>query len=112
MKYFPCDFRFLDPYFPPKNDPKMYKYKNELYYLPFEATISIRGMKNWFWDTKYLKDELLDVSFIIGKYKYLTEQKNVLVVNLAPNIYGKQEQTDMDRLMEASKELGIGKHAL
>lgn len=109
MKYFPCDFRLLDPYFPQKEDPKIYKFRGNKYYLPFEATICIRDMKNWFWDTKYTQDRLLDVDFIVDKYNTLISQNNVLVVNVAPNTVGIQEQSDIDRLMEASKILGIAR---
>lgn len=41
MRYFPSDFRLLDPMFPPKDDPKLYTHEGERYYLPFEATICI-----------------------------------------------------------------------
>ena len=109
MKYFPSDFRLLDPHFTKKDDPKIYTHNNQNFYLPFEATICIRDMKNWFWDPKYTNDRLLDVDFIVDKYNHLINQDNCLIVNVAPNIYGKQEQSDIDRLMEASKILGINR---
>lgn len=109
IKYFPSDFRLDDPNSTILPDPKLYEHNGEMYYMPFEATICIRNMKNWFWDPKYTEDKLLDVDFIINSYKNTTENDNVLVVNVAPNIYGKQEQSDIDRLMEASKVLGINR---
>ena len=109
IKYFPSDFRLWDPHFTKKgdNDPKLYSYKDNLYYMPFEATICIRNMRNWFWDTKYLEDKLLDVDFIVDKYNHLVSQNNNLIVNVAPNIYGRQEDSDIERIAEASKILGI-----
>lgn len=107
MRYFPSDFRLLDPMFPPKNDPKIYTHKFKKYYLPFEATICIRDMKNWFWDPKYTSDPLVETSFIVDKYRQLIGQQNVMVINVAPNIFGKQEDEDIKRLLEAAKVLGI-----
>ena len=78
-----------------------------MYYLPFEATICIRNMKNWFWDPKYTSEKLIEAEFIAEHYRKLIAQNNVLVVNVAPNTDGKQEQSDIDRLMEASEILGI-----
>lgn len=107
MKYFPSDFRLQDPHFTKANDPKLYLHNKKIYYLPFEATICIRAMKNWFWDSKYLDDELLSVKFITDKYKHLIEQSNSLVINVAPNINGLQESSDIDRLLEVADKLGI-----
>ena len=56
MRYFPSDFRLWDPHFTGKNDPKIYSHDGKDYYLPFEATICIRNMANWFWDDDYTKD--------------------------------------------------------
>ncbi|MEG2396121.1 MAG: alpha-L-fucosidase [Oscillospiraceae bacterium] len=112
IRYFPSDFRLWDPHFTGKDDPKIYMYNKKQYYLPFEATICIRNMTNWFWDPKYTDEKLVDTKFIVDKYNHLINQKNLLVVNVAPNIYGKQEQTDIDRLLDVAKELKIGKFAL
>lgn len=107
IRYFPSDFRLWDPHFTGKNDPKIYMHDGKRYYLPFEATICIRNMTNWFWDPKYTRDKLVSVNFLVKKYKLLTEQNNLLVVNIAPNTDGKQEPEDIKRLLEASKILGI-----
>lgn len=107
MKYFPSDFRLLDPHMTPVNDPKIYTHNDKKYYLPFEATICIRNMSNWFWDPKYTTDNLLSKEFIIEKYNHLIGQQNCLIVNVAPNIIGKQEETDIERLREVAKELGL-----
>lgn len=111
IRYFPSDFRLWDPHFPSENDPKLYKHKGELYYLPFEATICIRNMNNWFWDPKYSSDPLVSAKFIADKYNQLTSQNNVLVVNVAPDINGKQDTDDVKRLLEAADILGIRKYA-
>lgn len=105
MRYFPSDFRLLDPFFTKKDDPKIYRHGFKKYYLPFEATICVRDMKNWFWDPAYTSDKLVGADFICEKYMHLTSQDNVLVVNVAPNIYGKQEPEDIECLMEAWKKI-------
>lgn len=105
MRYFPSDFRLLDPFFTKKDDPKIYRHGFKKYYLPFEATICVRDMKNWFWDPAYTSDKLVGADFICEKYMHLTSQDNVLVVNVAPNIYGKQEPEDIECLMEAWEKI-------
>lgn len=112
IRYFPSDFRLWDPHFPQNDDPKLYKHKGELYYLPFEATIRIRNMNYWFWDTKYREDPLVSARFIADKYAQLTAQNNVLVVNVAPDIRGKQDEDDVNRLLEAADLLGIRKELI
>lgn len=77
--------------------------------MPFEATICLRNMRNWFWDTKYTKDRLVSTDFVVDKYNLLVGSQNTLVVNVAPNIYGKQEQKDVNRLMEIADKLGISR---
>lgn len=111
IRYFPSDFRLWDPHFTSENDAKLYMHKGEQYYLPFEATICIRNMTNWFWDPKYTSDPLVSAEFIAEKYNHLVGQSNALVVNVAPNTDGKQEQADIVRLLEAAKLLSIGKYS-
>lgn len=108
IRFFPTDFRLWDPYFTRQDDPKLFCFKGEQYYLPFEATICIRNMKNWFWDPKYEQDVLVEKDFIVDKYNLLINAQNNLVVNVAPDINGKQVQADIDRLLEVAKALKIG----
>ena len=109
MKYFPSDFRLFDPYFTKegKADPKLYTHNGQSYYLPFEATICIRNMTNWFWDPQYTSDPTVTPRFIADKYNHLTEQNNNLVVNCAPNINGVLEEYDRQTLLEAGRMIGI-----
>lgn len=109
IRYFPSDFRLWDPNFTREDDPKLYSHDRKLYYLPFEATICIRNMSNWFWDKDYTKDKLIEADFIVDKYNLLTKHDNALVVNIAPDIHGKQDKDDIDRLMLAAKMLGIAR---
>ena len=107
IRYFPSDFRLWDPHFPREDDPKLYTHGGSTYYLPFEATICIRNMSNWFWDPKYTKDRLVGAQFIAEKYRLLTGAGNTLVVNVAPNTQGVQEEEDVQCLLEAARLLGV-----
>ena len=110
MKFFPSDFRLYDPHFPrvgPTSDPKIYSHLGNPYYLPFEATICIRNMTNWFWDPGYTKDPTVTPAFIAETYRALREQGNVLVVNCGPNTAGLIEEYDRQTLFEAARMLGI-----
>lgn len=111
IRYFPSDFRLWDPFFTRADDPKLYSRDSKLYYLPFEATICIRNMRNWFWDPHYTRDRLVGAEFIAEKYRLLTQSGNTLVVNVAPNTAGRQEQEDIDCLMKAAEILGIRRDA-
>lgn len=111
MHYFPSDFRLFDPHITKKNDPKIYKHKGQQYYLPFETTLCIRNMRNWFWDPKYLEDKLISVDFIVSSYNHLIGQQNNMIINVAPNTDGRQEDADMVPILEAAKRLGIYRDA-
>lgn len=112
MRYFPSDFRLRDPFFPRPGidaDPKIYTFEGKKYYLPFEATICVRNMNNWFWDPNYTKDPTVTPAFIAEKYRQLIEQQNVLIVNCAPNPEGKLEEYDRQTIFEAARMLGIAR---
>lgn len=64
-------------------------------------------MKNWFWDPRYTSDPLAETDFIVQKYQSLIRQDNVLVVNVAPNPDGRQEEADIGRLPDAAQILQI-----
>ena len=62
IRMFPSDFRLWDPYPCSENDPKIYTYKGEKYYLPFEMTICSREGFSWFNSDEYEKKEFTDIS--------------------------------------------------
>jgi alpha-L-fucosidase len=112
MKFFPSDFRLWDPNFTREGvdgDPKLYTHQGQQYYLPFEATICIRNMTNWFWDAQYTSDPTVTPRFIADKYHHMLEQSNILVVNVAPNPDGRIEAYDKQTLYEAARMIGIAK---
>ncbi len=110
LRYFPCDFRLSDPHFPPAGkdaDPKMYKHKRKLYYLPFEATICIRTSGKWFWSETYTDAPTCSVEFLSEKYRQMVEQQNVLVINVPPNVHGEQEESDLEPLRKVKEKAGL-----
>lgn len=110
LRYFPSDFRTADPFFPKPGadgDVKLYTWEGETYYLPFEATICVRNMRNWFWDPAYTREPTVTPGFIEEKYRQLEEQQNSLVVNCAPNTDGYLEEYDRQTIFEAARLLGI-----
>ena len=67
IRMFPSDFRLWDPYPCSENDPKIYTYKGEKYYLPFEMTICSREGFSWFNSDEYEKKEFTDISQTVQK---------------------------------------------
>ena len=67
----------------------------------------MRPPNNWFWDPKYEKDKLAGADYIAEKYRSLTAQGNVLVVNVAPDTDGRQTAGDVECLLAAADILGI-----
>ncbi len=109
---FPSDFRLLDPLMPPEQDPKLYTYRGEVYYMPFEATFCSREGMCWFFSDRYEKDfPLHDYRHIAECYRKLTEQQNLFVVNLPADRGGRLVQSDIDNLLKASELLGIRRNS-
>jgi len=120
FRYYPSDFRLLDPFLPKKNDPKIYMFGGERYYTPFEVTLCIRGTRamgpsdhyfpgQWFYSNDYPSKTLIDKQYVADTYRYLVADDNLLVVNLPPDRNGKLIPGDVARLFEIADELGIRK---
>ena len=105
---FPSDFRLLDPYMLKDEDPKIYSYHGELYYMPFEATFcSWEGMC-WFYSDGYEEKFPLHTPEELARcYRQLIGQQNLLVVNLPANKSGRLVQSDIDNLMKTADLLSI-----
>ncbi len=112
MQFFPSDFRLKDPYFTKKGadaDPKVYRYNDESYYLPFEATICINN--SWFWKSDQSASSAITPEEIKDAYNHMVEQENTFVLNLAPNTDGLLNSFDVDVLYAGARELGIEREA-
>lgn len=102
---FPSDFRIDDGYETGDNDPKLFTYRGQTYYLPFEATLIMN--KSWFYHTGYGTVPSRDPDSIVEKYNKYKNEDNVLVLNCGPNREGIIEQADIDSLYAAARKLGI-----
>ena len=107
IRMFPSDFRLWDPLMCRKDDPKIYTFNGEKYYLPFEQTICSRKKQSWFYSDKYEYKDLINSENIISNYKILKESNNLLVINLPPNKNGELVQGDIDNLLKVADALNI-----
>jgi len=110
MYFFPSDFRLLDPFLTRAGanaDPKVYSYKGQSYYLPFEATVCINN--SWFWNSTHNSGSVLSASNIQKAYNHLVEQDNTLVLNLSPNKNGVFDSFDVNGLYAGAKTMGIAR---
>ena len=110
--FLPSYFRLWDPYLCRKDDPKLYTFKQEEYYMPFEATICNREGFSWFYSDIYEEKPLIGADIIIKNYMQLTKQDNLLVINMPPNREGRLVQGDIDNLYLVAKKLGISRSDL
>ena len=103
IRYFPSDFRLGDPYLPTDNDPKLFTYNGQQYYMPWESTVCISQC--WFYNSKDLKYKTVDE--LEKLYRQCTKNDNILILNCPPGTNGKMRDKDIQILMELKKRLGI-----
>lgn len=99
IRYFPSDFRLGDPYLPSDNDPKLFTYNGNLYYMPWESTVCMS--ERWFYNTKDVKYKTVEE--LEKLYRQATKNDNILILNCPPNRDGKIRKGDIE-LLEQLKE--------
>lgn len=104
---FPSDFRLWDPYMCKRDDPKIYTFEGQEYYMPFEMTICSRGGISWFYSDVYEQKGFLSLEETVENCKILFEQGNMAVINLPPNTDGRLTEGDISQLMQIADGLGI-----
>ena len=104
---FPSDFRLWDPHMCREDDPKIYTFNGEKYYLPFEQTICSRKEGVWFYSDEYENKTLQDADETAKNYRILEKAHNLMVINLPPDKNGKLSKNDVDNLMLIAEKLGI-----
>lgn len=107
IRNFPSDFRLWDPYLCKEDDPKLYTWEGEHYYMPFEQTICSRDGFSWFYCENYEDKPVMDPEYIAKSYRQITAQDNLMVVNLPPDIHGRLVQSDVDNILHVADLLGI-----
>ena len=107
IRMFPSDFRLWDPNMCREDDPKIYTFNGEKYYMPFEQTICSRKDFSWFYCDIYADKPMMDKEEIIRNYKILEKTNNLMVINLPPDKGGKLVDGDVMQLLEIADALGI-----
>lgn len=77
--------------------------------MPFEMTICSREGFSWFYSNIYEEKPLLDVKETVEKIQMIFRTDNMAVINMPPNIHGKLCESDVEHLMEISRELGVSR---
>lgn len=106
LRMYPSDFRLWDPHMCREDDPKIYTYGGESYYLPFEMTICSREGFSWFYSNIYEQKPFLDVDTVVRDCRILFRQGNLAVINMPPNVHGRLVQGDIDHLLTIADALG------
>ncbi|MGN0214409.1 MAG: alpha-L-fucosidase [Muribaculaceae bacterium] len=101
IRYFPSDFRLGDPRMPADNDPKLFTYNGNLYYLPWESTICISG--RWFYHTKDENYKSLDE--LEKVYRQCTKNDNIFILNLPPARDGRLRARDVELLKQLRQRI-------
>ena len=107
MRMFPSDFRLWDGCMIHENDPKIYTFQNNSYYLPCEITLCSRKGFNWFYSNVYESEPLMDVDIMYKNAKMVFDTDNILVINLPVNTKGKLVDGDVENLNKLSEKLGL-----
>lgn len=107
LRMFPSDFRLWDPHMCREDDPKIYTFNGKEYYLPFEMTVCSRKEGKWFYSDSYDSCTLMDCDEVIKNYKILTNNDNLLVINMPPKCDGRLVDADVTNLIKIAKGLNI-----
>ena len=105
IRYFPSDFRLGDPYLPTDQDPKIFTYSGQNYYMPWESTICIS--QRWFYNTKDQTYKTVDE--LEKLYRQCTKNNNILILNCPPNRSGKLRDKDIEILMQLKERISSEK---
>ncbi len=108
IRMFPSDFRLWDPHMCRLDDPKIFTFKEQNYYLPFEHTVCSRKEGKWFFSDEYeQKTTLMDVDDAVERIRIIRETSNSMVINLPPDKNGRLVKDDVENLYAIAKKAGI-----
>lgn len=113
IRYFPSDFKTWDgETIKDYDEPKIFTYGGENYYLPYEETVCIRnpfGGFSWFWDESYNKGNLYPVEKIQESMQKLHSRGNIFLLNMGIDKTGHMVDSDVATAYKAADALGIAK---
>ena len=107
LRMFPSDFRLWDPHVCRADDPKLYTFGGQTYYLPFEMTVCSREGSSWFYSNTYERHPLTDVKKVAEDCRTTFEANNIVVINMPPNTEGRLVESDVEHLLQIADELGL-----
>jgi alpha-L-fucosidase len=111
VRMFPSDFRLWDPHPCRADDPKIFTWEGEEYYMPFEMTICSREGFSWFYSNIYEEKPFLPAEQVAADCKTAFAAGNLVVINLPPNTQGRLVPGDQAHLMEIARLLGTARGA-
>ncbi|MGM9803342.1 MAG: alpha-L-fucosidase [Muribaculaceae bacterium] len=103
IRYFPSDFRLGDPYLPTDDDPKIFTYSGQDYYMPWESTVCISG--RWFYNTT--DNNFKSIDELEKLYRRCTKNDNILILNCPPNREGRLRDRDVEILLQLRDRLQL-----
>lgn len=105
IRYFPGDFRLADPYMPAIPDPKLFAHGTNMYYMPFEATVTLSAQNKWFHHTD--DPNAKPVAELERYFNMATAQNNLLVFNAPPNRDGVLIPSNIAALSNLAVRVGL-----
>lgn len=106
LRFWPVDFRAMDPHLVRADDPKVHTTPdNREVYLPFEHTVCISAMANWFQKKEVRPARTPDE--LEALFYWCTSNDNVLLVNIPPDPTGRLRENEVKAALETADLLGI-----
>ncbi|MDB6079503.1 MAG: crotonobetainyl-CoA--carnitine CoA-transferase, partial [Akkermansiaceae bacterium] len=105
IRYFPCDFRTVDPQMPAFPDPKVFSRGAQSYYMPFEGTVTLAPTDQWFYHPSDTGSKPL--GDLERYFNTATAQDNILVFNCPPDRGGHLLASNVTALKSLAQRLGL-----
>ena len=106
LRFWPVDFRTKDPNLVRWDDPKLYTAPDQsLVYLPFEHTVCISDLANWF--QKKAVRPARSADELEALFYWCTANDNVLLLNIPPDQTGQLRANEVEAALAAADLLGI-----
>jgi alpha-L-fucosidase len=106
LRFWPVDFRAKDPDLVRSDDPKIYTAPDERQvYLPFEHTVCISDLANWF--QKKTVRPARSADELEALFYWCTANDNVLLLNIPPDQTGRLRANEVEAALAVADLLGI-----
>jgi len=106
LRFWPVDFRTKDPNLVRWDDPKIYTAPDQsLAYLPFEHTVCISDLANWFQKRDIRPARSADE--LEAFFYWCTANDNVLLLNIPPDQTGQLRENEVEAALATADLLGI-----